>query len=148
MIKRKFNLFLLATLLLTFYNCTIATDFYIQNSTKTSQKIEITHSLKSSSELKDVVLKSFSLRAASGIQNPKIFKQNKAVLKLSFTETSDSTFVFYAKPNTTIQIAKSSNYRWANYLIKHITINNESLSISKLKSKSERIKHDYIYKID
>lgn len=69
-------------------------------------------------------------------------------MKLSFTETSDSTFLFYAKPNTTIQIAKSSNYRWANYLIKSITIHNESLSISQLKSKSERLKHDYIYKID
>mgnify|MGYP005991505151 CR=1 FL=1 len=148
MIKRKFNLFLLVTLLLTFYNCTIPTDFYIQNSTKTTQKIEITHSLKSSLKLKNAILKSFSLKAVTGIHNPKKFQQNKTDVKLLFTETSDSTFVFYAKPNTTIQIAKSSNYRWANYLIKNITINNESLSISQLKSKSERMKHDYIYKID
>ena len=148
MIKKKLNLFLLVTLLLTLYNCTIPTDFYIQNSTKTTQKIEITHSLKPSSKLKNAVLKSFSLNTISGIHTPRNFKQKKAVVKLLFTETSDSTLVFYAKPNTTIQIAKSSNYRWTNYLINRITINSESLSISQLKSKSKRIKHDYIYKID
>lgn len=77
MIKRKFNLILLVTLLLTFYSCTIPTDFYIQNSTKITQKIEITHSLKSSLTLKNTILKSFSLKAVTGIQNPKILSKIK-----------------------------------------------------------------------
>jgi uncharacterized membrane protein len=146
----RIKIFLSFLTFLIFFGCSIPTDFYIQNLTNDIKTIRIKYNIKLVNDFNNDSSETHRFYYKNGIINPKDFKGNKKgelkVLEKSIE--SDSIIVLKLFPKSTTRIVKTQNYRWLNWLIENIEIDNEKIEIKKIASKSKRIKKDYLYLIE
>lgn len=130
---------------LIFFECTIPTDFYIQNHTNEIKTIKIKYKSNFSNKLKEPIY----FEQIDELIKPKNFKKSKEKnnIKVKVINFDESLLGFELQPTSTIRIVKSKNFIWLNKLIDYVFIDEEKIEMLEIKISSEKIKNDYVYKI-
>lgn len=142
--KILFGFFFLFSLL----GCSILTDFYIQNITNESKLIIIKYKFNIKSQLENDSSGQFSFNYKNGTASPKEFRNNKNLPELNKTVINDYQIEVVLPPSSTTRVEKTFNYRWRNWSIDYIKIDNKEIKIEDIESHSIKDKTDYIYKIE
>ena len=129
------------------YGCSIPTDFYIQNLTNKIKTIKIKYNFSLTENLKLNSNETYSFHYIDGVVNPKYFNKKIKIESLKKSIVSDAVIEIQLRPKSTTRIAKTQNYRWLNWVIKNIEIDNEKIDIKEIGSESKRIKNDYLFLI-
>lgn len=131
--------------LFLFCGCSIRTDLYIQNLTENNLKITI----KYKNSIIDRIDENYELtfNFVNGVVPPKSFEDEINLQSLDKTIINDSTIVVELPKLSTVRIEKSTNNMWLHYSIDYIEIKEKQIFAEEIKSKSVKIKSDYVYKI-
>ncbi|MGN7866308.1 hypothetical protein [Chryseobacterium sp. 22458] len=130
-----------------FSGCSIPTDFYIQNLTGTQKVLKINYKKGSSKRFSEDPYGVFSFNYENDIVNPKFFKKNRKNLKSLEKKTDSTSATIIIEAHSTVRIEKTHNFYWS-WNIENIEIDGEKYNSKDLEEKSERIKDDYIFKIE
>lgn len=145
---QQFKIFLGFTFFLLLFGCSIPTEFFIQNLTSSKHIIKINYKKKISNYLISDDYGRLSFNYENGILKPGYFNRNKNNLKsLEKTVISDTIIMIEVPASSTTRIEKTHNYNW-HWTIKSVEIDNQEYSMEELGQKAEKIRNNYIYKIE
>ncbi len=135
----------LVTLLLLF-SCSVSTEFFIQNLTSSKQTVTINFRKNIFSNLKngDDIRVGFTYE--NRIVKPGEFRKSKN-LKYMEKAVVNESITFEIPANSTLRIEKSDNFDLKS-TVKNVKINDKKYLIEDLFKKAEKIKYNYIYKIE
>lgn len=135
-----------AVFVLVLWGCSIPTDFYIQNLTETKKTVKVHYTKRTLAELAEDSFGTFSFNYENEIVNPSVFKKNKNLKSLE-KKVDSSGITIEIAPHSTVRIEKTHNYMW-DWNILGVEIDNQKYNIGEIKDKSEKIKDDYIFRIE
>ncbi|MGX5682968.1 hypothetical protein ACWKWW_00275 [Chryseobacterium cucumeris] len=135
-----------AAFVIVFLGCSIPTDFYIQNLTETKKIVKVSYRNRNITQLSEDSFGTYSFNYENAIVNPKTFKKNKNLKSLE-KKVDSSAMTIEIPPHSTVRIEKTHNYMW-DWNILGVEIDNQKYNIGEIKDKSEKIKDDYIFKIE
>ncbi|WP_241330918.1 hypothetical protein [Chryseobacterium arthrosphaerae] len=130
-----------------FSGCSIPTDFYIQNLTGTPKVLKINYKKGAFDRFSEDSYGTFSFNYENDIVNPKFFKKNRKNLKSLEKKADSSGTTITIEAYSTVRIEKTHNFYWS-WNIENIEIDGKRYNSKDLEEKSEKIKDDYIFKIE
>ncbi len=144
---KQIKILLGGTALLLLSGCSVSTEFFIQNLTSLRQTVTLNYKENMSSDLTKDSYGRQGLNYEDGIVNPRYFIKNKNLKSLEKIVVNDSVIRVELPAHSTTRIGKSQNYNWQSR-IKSMEIQNQKYTIQDLEKKAEKIKYDYIYRIE
>ncbi|GEN77295.1 hypothetical protein CHA01nite_30350 [Chryseobacterium hagamense] len=132
--------------LLVLVSCSVSTEFFIQNLTSSKQTVTINFRKNKSADPDTVYDVHLDFKYENRISTPKEFSKSKRLITLEKTIVNDRITIDIPA-HAMLKIEKSDHFDWKSN-VKSIEINDKQYSIEQLYHKAQKIKYNYIYKIE
>ena len=141
--KKNLKIIIFLFTLFVLNSCSVATPFFIQNTTQNTIKLKIIYNYP----IEDLSnYGNYKIVYQNGNLTPKQFEKSKELLDIEQQQISDSTLLITIPKNSTVRIASTSNTYFANK-IKSIEYNDKVLTIDEVLKNSTSKHWKITYKI-
>lgn len=132
--------------LLVLVSCSVSTEFFIQNLTSSKQTVTINFRKNKSADPDTGHRVQLGFTYENRISTPKKFMKSKNLITLEKTIVNDR-ITLEIPAQAMLKIEKSDHFDWKSN-VKSIEINDQRYSIEQLYHRAQKIKYNFIYKID